>query len=278
MEQNLPRILARLSWLLPFAAMLPVGLYERGSELLPFPGRTLIAGASVAALLAFALGVATLMATSFGRAPAGRREAFLGTGAGATLLLVTQTAAISGEHHRVVAQAELERATEQALRDHPGWSGGARFGRARVFAVGVDRGSSLADRLLAPFEGDFELVLIAADNTLGTEDLELDLENARAVSAQGSTKALSRAELRAHARPELVNALLAHFGPYKVPAGTKLEQALLLFPAHTAVEQVLRIEVLLQGELVSIPGRYFTLENKRAIDAMRTKPRNQGEP
>jgi hypothetical protein len=56
-----------------------------------------------------------------------------------------------------------------------------------------------------------------------------------------------------------------------VEKGSRRDGILALFPENTSFEDVVSVTVRVDGANVVVPGRYFTLAEKRAIDRARAR-------
>lgn len=267
--------LARLSWLVPLCVMAIVGFSEEGGRLLGLSGHALGLAATVGAAAGLALGMSALLGLRHdAEQVSARRHALLGTGAGLFLLLLTQVASLAGAIAGRDAERELSDAAVSALHDFPGWNGVGVAGAVRLSANGVDSRSKLAKLLLAPFDGAYEVVLVGIDNRSGSAAVRFEPDATRVIHANGRvTRPVPRAEMRAHLQHGQEEALAAHLAPYRVDAGSRLDNGLLLLSSRDSLEDVRAIEVRIDGKPALIRGRYFTLAEKRAIDAARRKQR-----
>lgn len=270
--QRVVALASRASWLLPVAGLTVVGLSEKGGALLPLPGGTLVAIAVASAVPGLALGAAAWLGSAAGGVS--RRSAMVGVAISAAVLLVTGVGAVAGALSGRRARAELAAATDSAVRDYPGWNGGTTVEGASVYAIELDARSDLATMLLRPYDQPFRVVLIGVDNRAGRRDVVLDVEGAYAVGGgeRGATRvvpSLTRAERLAHATPDQERVVQDQLAPVRVPAGTQSDVAFTLFAPSTSLQDVSAMNVRVDGEMRVLHGRYFTLEDKRAIDRAR---------
>jgi hypothetical protein len=256
---------AKLAWLTPLSVMVVVGFAEQGGRWLPFSSETLVSFAILAALLGILLGLIALLHISRGNLGLPKRHALLGIGAGAALLLVAQAGAVAGARSR----ADFEPMVQAALRDYAGFNGGVLIEGAAVSIVQIDEHSALGKFLLEPFQHSFPLLLVGVDNSAGASDLVLDLDAARVLLRDGVKPVLSRREMSTEARRGTDERLQHHLGTYTVPMGMRLDDALLLLPGPDPMPSARGVELTVNGARIKIPGRYFTLADKRAIDAAR---------
>jgi hypothetical protein len=248
-----------------------VGLSERFEGALRVSRESLVAVTEVASVLGLAFGVAGIRGTS-GNASAGavRRRAILGTAGSALILLVTQLGAIAGAVSGRRAEAELDAAITTATHGYPGWNGGARLADgATLYAVEIDNASAFAQMALKQYRRPYRMLFVGADNRRGARELTLELTGARTVQSDG---AVGNAVLHAETRePEegSVAPRLVQPSTLRVPRGETYEGALVLFPPDQSFRDVQWLKVRINGKPDRIPGRFFTLEEKRAIDATR---------
>jgi hypothetical protein len=141
-----------------------------------------------------------------------------------------------------------------------------------VSASEIDARSALAKRLLRPYDTAFCLVLLSVDNRAGSHDVELDVSDARLLVGDGPlARAVGRPEVEAHLVDRAAEATLGRRGSVRVPPGDRFEGVVALFPPGTSLRDVRAIEVQIGGMRAAVPGKYFTLEEKRAIDASRKR-------
>jgi hypothetical protein len=255
------RALAHASWLLPCAGLAVLGLVDR----LAPPTR-------VAPPLALILGTvgagATLALIARARGSAGmRREALLGLGANALVLVVMMTAVLAGQRARANAQEEagrLKLAASTALSDEAGWSGTGGDGPVRLFAAQIDARNELARAVARSFNQPFTLVLVGVDNRAGTTDVTLDLSQVGIKLADGTVHAgLDRALLFAGARSR-DREVQRHAAPYPVTRGTALSHAFAFLAPDEAMQDATELVVQLNGRPVVLRGRFVSAAEKQA--------------
>jgi hypothetical protein len=240
------------AWALPLAALLVLGLSDRVTWLLPASrpqSHSFLTLASAVGAVGVAVGIAALRTRL--EAPA-RRRVVAGTAASGSMLLVVVVAAIAGSVSGKQTEAELKAATDSALASAPGWNGGAMIDGAGVFAFEIDGSTALAKLLLRPYDTPYRAMLFGVDNRGRDRESVLELEGARVGHASGA----------------ITVAALA-VAPVRVPARERLDGVPVFFAPAESWLDVAWIEVRLDGVARRIPGRYFTLEQKRAIDAAR---------
>jgi hypothetical protein len=246
-----------------------VGLSDKGRSLLPLSDGVLVA-------TAFATAVAGLVAAAVAwvsgatRVPGGaRRGVILGAGASAVVLCLIAAGSLSGAASGAQA-ADLDRETAAAMRDYPGWNGAGPLGGATVTASEVDPASPLGRRLLRPYDAAFRLVLFSIDNRAGSRDVVVDVENARLLAGEGrSVTAVAPGDLARHVVDRSAADTIARRSAVSVPRGQRFDGVQAIFPAEASLRDVRGIEVSVDGAARTVPGRYFTLDDKRAIDASR---------
>jgi len=262
---------ASSSWLLPLTALLLLGFSERGRGLLDLAPERLVLLSELSAVLGLALGVGAILGIRDG-APreTSFRRAVLGTGASVLVLLVAESASITG----AVSAHELRDALDHATRELSGWNGNARVEGATLFAVEIDPTSRAARILLPRFDRPFRIVMVGVDNVGGHGSITVDVEGARALRAGGAAvNALSPRELAASA----ARGSGTDPGPstLTVPGGGSLDHIMVLYPPESSLRDVRWIELRVNGTVRRIAGRYFTADEKRAIDERR---RQEGGP
>jgi hypothetical protein len=249
------------------------GFSERGGSLLPFAGATLVTIAAAMALGGLAAGVAALVSgAARAGGPMGRR-AVLGMGASVVVFVVIGAGAWSGAASGGRTEVDIKRETDAAMREFPGWNGARALDGMRVRAFEVAGESPLARRLLRPYDASFRVVLFTADNRGGSREAAIDVGDARLVSGAGViASAVPRPEVDAHVVDPASEAPLGLQSAVRVPPGERFDGVRALFPAGVSLSEARAIEVLIDGARVEIPGRYFTLDEKRSIEASRRAP------
>ncbi len=260
--------LANLSWLLPVAALFLVGLSDRAAASLAVPPELLILAAEIAAVLGAALGMTALLLIA--RAPlrgASLRRAAIGTGVSVAILVLTQLASLTGVLSARASEAELHAAVTRAVHDFPGWNGGVRVDGAEVFALEIDPRSGAGKLLLRGADRPGRLVLFGVDNVEGQIAIVLDVDGALALGSNGST-----------ARGAASSTDVARARTTTVPPRARVEGVIAVFAPDVSFRDVTAVQVHVNGVALKIPGRYFTVEQKRAIDAARKAPGGQPGP
>jgi hypothetical protein len=261
---------ATLSWTLPLAAVALVGLADAVASRVPVPNDLLILLAIAAAVAGLALGVAALWGARFGEdvdhGAAIRRRGLGGIATSALVLVVVGAGAVAGTASGRTAQADLKSATDEAVREFPGWNGGAAFGQVRVVAYEIDEGSSLARTLAASFDIPVRVVAFGIDNRAGEHEAVLELDAAVLHHVRGTTAALGRAELLRHAVAGQEPTIEHRLAPARVAAGGRLDGAFAFLPGDASLKDVGSIDVRLDGQSRAVPGRYFTVEEKHAFE------------
>jgi hypothetical protein len=254
----LVRAAAALSWLLPGGTLVLFGIAEKAGSILPLarvPAHVLTGACFAIAALGITLAGCALRAKSGDRVT--RRRAILGMAASAVVLGVVAVASISGAVMGRHTQADLKRMTDLALNDAPGWNGGAALDGASVFAFEIDAASDLAKLLARAYDRPYRIVLFGVDNRAGGRDVLLDLGSARLHHTGGAVTMTAAA-----VPPESV----------RVATGERIDGARAPFAPSDSLRDVDWIEIRFDGVERRLPGRYFTREEKRAIeDASRAR-------
>jgi hypothetical protein len=252
--KGLERAAATLSCFLALGTLLMLGLSEKGGAVVQVS--RLPAGVLVGATVSIgALGtVAGAWALRTVRGDGAiQRQAVLGTAASVLLVAVAAVASAAGAASGRGEEADLRRATDAALRNSPGWNGGALVGRTSVFAFEVDPASDLANLLVRGYDHSYRLVLFGIDNRAGSSDVMLEVGGARLHHAGGATTTAARS------------------GAVRVAAGDHLDGVTALFPPDESFVDMDWIEIRIDGDVRRVPGRYFTLAEKRKIEASRAR-------
>jgi hypothetical protein len=266
--QRVVALAAGASWLLPLTGLALVGFSEHGAALLPLSNGSLVLVALATAVPGLAIGVAAWLAST--EHERDRRRAIAGVVMSVAVLVVGGVGSVSGAMSGERAQRELRQAADAAARDFPGWNGGAMLDGANVYALEVDARSELATLLLKPYDQPFRVVLFGVDNRAGNREVVLDLQGVRAHREGGDVaEAAASVDRLAHADHALDSVVLAQLEPVHVAPGERFDGAQALFAASMSFEDVRSIEIRVDGSVRTLPGRYFTLAEKRAIDQAR---------
>ncbi len=264
---------ARASWLVPTAALVIVG----GHESLPRTAVTsppwLLAVAAASAVIGLVLGVTALgVARRKAELPRSvRANALVGALASAFALVVVAAAGACGSAAMREAQGTLESATAVALRNAPGWSGGGALGATSIVASSLDRRSQASKVMTHPFDRKFRVMLLSVDNRSGDHEVVVDLESVRARVAGGALRSsLPREHLLAHLRSGEDPSRLV-VGTVRVPAGERFDRGQVFFDEDVTLRDAEAVELRVDGATLLVPGRYFTLAEKQAIDAARVR-------
>jgi hypothetical protein len=139
--------------------------------------------------------------------------------------------------------------TNEALRDTPGWNGGAPLDGGSVSASEIDPSSELATLLAKSHGGPYHFVVFGLDNRAGRRDVVLDVGTARALHEGGA-----------------ITTTTAPSPVIRVPAGDGTDGAIAVFPAEESFRDVRWIEIRVDGAPRRLVGRFFTRAEKRAFD------------
>jgi hypothetical protein len=250
------RAAAGVSWFLPFGALLLVGLSEKADAIVRLsrlPGQALVATAVTIA--ASGLGAGAIAIVAARRDGITRRRAILGAITSASLLVVASVAFAAG----AASDRDLKRAAKDAMANAPGWNGGARVGDAVVSAFEVDASSELARLLTASFDRPYRVVLFSVDNRAAGAPILVELAGARVHHGAGAPVTTAAAS-----------------DPVRVDGGERVDGAMGLFEPDADFRDVDWIAIRIDGSAARVPGRYFTTEEKRRIDALRSGTLREG--
>lgn len=247
------RAAASVAWIAPAAGVAAVGVSDR----LALPANWLVA--SVSAGVAIGV-VATIVAWATGA----RRGAAVGAIVNGVVIAGVAIAVFAGvrdKARRAADTAELKKEGATAAAEFPGWYGTGSDGRLRLFALELDARSELAQKIAAGFEGPVAPMVVGLDDRAGDRDVTLDLTEARLTMRDGSTRVTPpRAAILARAKSDALRN--AHAGVYPVARGAAVTNALLFVDG--AMNDVTTISVIVDGHSVSIVGRWYTADEKRA--------------
>jgi hypothetical protein len=204
--------------------------------------------------------VATIVAWATG----GRRRALAGAIVNGVVVAGVVIAFFAGGRDlraRAAQSSELRKEGAAAAAEYPGWYGTGSDGRVRLFALELDAESELAQKIGAGFDARVAPVVVGLDNRGGDRDAELDLTEVRLTMRDGSVRVTPpRAAILAHAKSDALRR--AHAGVYRVARGTTLTNALAFVDGP--MQEVTAIRVVVDGHAVTLPGRWYSADEKRA--------------
>jgi len=241
----------RLAWIAPAVGVAVVGVSER-CELAPKLLLTIVAvGVGVGVL-------ATIVAWIRGA----RRRALTGAIVNGVVLAGAGIALASGVHdqaRRAADSAELRKEGATAAAEYPGWYGAGGDGAMRLFALELDAKSELAQKIATGFDGPVAPLVVGLDNRGGDHDVTLDLTEVRLTMRDGTTRTTPpRAAILARAKTDALRTY--HAGVYKVARGATVTNALAFLDGP--MQDVTAIGVNVDGRLVTLPGRWYSVEEK----------------
>jgi hypothetical protein len=148
----------------------------------------------------------------------------------------------------------------------PGWVAVGRSGPAAIALSGVDPAGPqlLAMRRALPMS--VSVVVIAIDNTDGTKPVQIDPEFVRAITATGATVGALSPRLVLSTAAHDADVYLKKFGrQIDVPAGARLDQAVIFFPANVDATKLHGITFTVNGTLKTFRGHVMTKAEKTAL-------------
>jgi hypothetical protein len=162
---------------------------------------------------------------------------------------------------RAADSAELRKEGATAAAEYPGWYGAGGDGRVRLFALELDAQSELAQKIATGFDGPVAPLVVGLDNRAGDHDVTLDLTEVRLTLRDGTTRATPpRAAILARAKTDALRSY--HAGVYRVARGTTVTNALGFLDGP--MQDVTAVGLVVDGRLVTLPGRWYTADEKRA--------------
>lgn len=212
-----------------------------------------------------AVGVAVgVIATIVAWATGARRGALVGAIVNGVVVagaLIAVFAGVRDKARRAADTAELRKEGATAAAEYPGWYGMGSDGRLRLFALELDAKSELAQKIAAGFDGPVATLVVGLDNRAGDGDVTLDLTEVRLTMRDGSTRVTPpRAAILARAKTDALRSY--HAGVYRVARGTTVTNALAFLDGP--MQEVTAIGVVVDGRAVTIAGRWYTADEKRA--------------
>jgi hypothetical protein len=243
----------RLAWIAPAVGVAAVGVSDR----LALPPRLLVA------FVVIGVGVG-VVATIVAWATGGRRRAAAGAIVNGVVVagaVIAMFAGVRDKARRAADTAELRKEGATAAAEYPGWYGAGGDGVLRLFALELDARSELAQKIAAGFDGPVAPLVVGLDNRGGDRDVTLDLSEVRLTMRDGSTRVTPpRAAILARAKTDALRAY--HAGVYRVARGTTVTNALAFLDGP--MQDVTAVSVIVDGRMVTLPGRWYTADEKRA--------------
>ena len=151
----------------------------------------------------------------------------------------------------------------------------------RVYAYEIDGSSDLAKVLLRSFDEPLKVVAFGVDDRAGDHDVVVELDRAVLHHMSGAAgNAVPSAELRRRAVSGEEATVASRLAPVQVPVGMRVDGVFAFFAPGESLRDVRSIGVRLDGEVREVPGKYFSLGEKRAIDSARgaVTPRSGNPP
>jgi hypothetical protein len=249
------RFAATLAWLAPTAAVATVGVLDG----LDLSAKSMIGVVASGVVVGTAAGLVALAIGPRRRAAPGLITCFVVVvGAGIAFL-----SGVGNDRHRADVRARLQQQGNVAATAYPGWYGVAADHGVRIFALQLDLHSDLARTIADNFDRPVSLLVFGVDNRAGSRDVEIDLTEIHLMMRDGTTHtAPPRAEILKSAHRDELRTL--HVGVYGIPHGTVRQNALAFLAPSEPMETLAAVSILLDGRSFTIPGRYYTAEEKRA--------------
>jgi hypothetical protein len=170
----------------------------------------------------------------------------------------------------IMTRADTLLANQLGFAFGPGWVAVGRSGTAAIALTGLDPASPqlLAMRRAMPM--NVSVVVIAIDNTDGTKAVEIDPEFVKATTASGATVSALSPRLVLSTAAHDADTYLKRFGhAINVPAGAKLDQAVIFFPANVDVTKLHGITFTVNGTLMTFRGHVMSKAEKAALTPTR---------
>jgi len=245
--------IAAVGWIAPAVAVAVVGVSDRWTV----PANVLVA------IVAAGVGVG-LVATVVAWAGGARREALMGAivnGVVVAGVVIAMASGVRDKARRAADSAELRKEGATAAAEYPGWYGAGSDGAVRLFALELDAKSELAQKIASGFDGPVAPLVVGLDNRGGDHDVTLDLTEVRLTMRDGTTRVTPpRAAILARAKTDALRAY--HAGVYHVARGATVTNALAFLDGP--MQDVTAVSVVVDGHAVTLPGRWYTAEEKRA--------------
>jgi hypothetical protein len=192
----------------------------------------------------------------------------------ATLTVAAASASVVTDQ-TITARADAMLAAEPGFASADGWVAAGRSGSAAVAMSAVDRAGPQLSALRSAVPIKLSIVVLAIDNTDGNSAVRIDPEFVRAVTANGTTVGALSPRLVLSTATRDRDTYLRKFGrPLVVPAGAKLSEAVIFFPASVDVTRLHGIVFAANGVTMTFRGHVMPAVEKAGIVAAagRTQP------
>jgi hypothetical protein len=166
----------------------------------------------------------------------------------------------------ITARADAMMAAETGFTSADGWVAAGRLGSAAVALSAVDPAGPQLAALRAAVPIKLSMVVLAIDNTDGNSAVRIDPEFIRAVTANGVTVGALSPRLVLSTAIRDRDTYLRKFGrPLVVPAGTKLNEAVVFFPESVDVAHLHGIVFTANGVTMTFRGHVMAVAEKAGI-------------
>lgn len=261
---------AKAAWAAPLLAMAVTFTLAAGASIVNHGAahttsqaiNACISGALV--LCGFFAGIMALLGAGTSRKQI-RTPAIIGVALNGLIILTgvwTFTAARAASAHPINA-AQLYREGISSVEDFPGWIGPARLPGGAVVVGTLDDQSPTARRVLDELTTPCSVITITISNAASASPITLDPSSLRLLSTQGTIDALAPEDVLATARASAIESLRRLSAPQVIPAGQKACVTVCFIPRDIDLHQVAAVTVRINGQKMTIPGRFFSSQEKQ---------------
>jgi hypothetical protein len=191
--------------------------------------------------------------------------ALLGVGLNGLILL----AGVLSIHHGTaasagtVSQAQLNAEAIASARDYAGWIGDARVAGGVVAVGSLDDQSPAARRVLEKFTTPCSVLAITFTNLNAPAPVRFDPRTLRLLSTQGTIDAVPLEDVLDTARADASEAISEVAAAQVLNPGSKPRTCVCFIPRGIDLHQVAAVTLLVNDQKVTVPGRFYTVEEKQ---------------
>ena len=215
-------------------------------------------------LCGFFAGIMALMGAGTSRKQI-RNPAIVGVALNGLIILTgvwTFSSARAASAHAINA-AQLYREGVSSAEDFPGWIGPAKLPGGVVVVGTLDDQSPTARQVLDELTTPCSVVTITISNIASGSPLTIDPSSLRLLSTQGTIDALASEDVLATAHASAIESLRRLSSSQVVPAGQQACVTLCFIPRDIDLHQVAAVTLRINGQKLTIPGRYFSSQEKQ---------------
>jgi hypothetical protein len=259
---------ARASWMAPIIAILFNCMGRAGLSNQKDAGTALMAVSVINGLiivLGFLFGAYALTGVKK-RGPEGVLAPAIGGLILNALVIALALGGINAARHtsKTVAAEKMKQQSEDVMLKYPGWFGAAKTddGATIVIAQWSDEAPGTAS-MKDIFTADCTLISVIVDNT-SSQPVTIDPATLQLVLANGGKQQAST-QILSTAKEDKEKFLDRYGKPRTVPAGTRMNDGIAFLPPKADLSRVASASVIVNGTRITIPGRYYTADEKAQL-------------